>query len=133
MDWRFVVFDLDEALAWFEPTVIVPVIANAADFATDGVAAIANFDAGTLFAPELVNVIWWDAEALAGLEAQDLARLDFACDAVDLHVENGVRTLPLFIRLIKAYQDIATTTIDDVFHLMAMEMQRRLLVLRIKN
>ena len=128
-----ILFDRAEPLARFEPTIVVPVIAHSAHFAANRVAFAVDRNARTLFAPELMDQSWRNAEALAGLQAELLARLVFARLPVDLNHEVFVRALAFGIRLKQTNHDVPTATVDDVFHFVTVEMQRWLLILWVKN
>src|ERR1700733_4058302 len=101
---RLIFLDLAKPLAGFEPTVVMPIIADPADFARYGVTSASELDAGSTFAPELMNHAWADHDALPRFKTHDASGRHRPRHSIHLHRQRFAGRISLGRRLIKLHQ-----------------------------
>ena len=83
----------------------------------------------TRFAVEAMIEVLLHADALAGMQDDTSAWLHCMLDTIDAIVDRCLGKLFVLVGIIELYDQITTTTIDDIFHLGPVEMHGCFLIL----
>ena len=73
---RLVFFEPAKAFARFVPHIIVPIVADPADFAADGVPSTTDLDTSAFLTPKLMIRSRRNTQALTGLDPQYISGAD---------------------------------------------------------